>query len=164
MIWGEKKNTIFRNFHPSILINSIPNEKSHTSHHLRGPQTPPIQLLRSVRLEGIDAWDSASLLLRRVHRCLEPKDLPESLGHQARKTGVVGCWGVVEIFWFTTMMGIWGNVKNVRGGSFCEEGVVKGNVCFNGKKELHAVWYSLEKASNTSFFSVYACFSQSSLI
>ena len=47
---------------------------------------------------------------------------------------------------------------------FVRRGVVKGNVCFNGKKELHAVWYSLEKASNTSFFSVYACFSQSSLI
>jgi len=35
----------------------------------------------SVKLEGIDAWDSANLLLRRVHRPLEPKDFmePESL-------------------------------------------------------------------------------------
>ena len=76
---------------------------------------------------------------------------------------VVSCWGFLDFF-VHNHDGYWGNVKNVRGGSFCEEGVVKGNVCFNGKKELHAVWYSLEKASNTSFFSVYACFSQSSLI
>lgn len=101
---GGKKNTIFRNFHPSISINGIPNEKSHTSHHLRGPQTPPIQLLRSVRLEGIDAWDSASLLLRRVHRCLEPKDLPESLSQAPQKGWLVV--GGLLIFLFTTMMGI----------------------------------------------------------
>ena len=97
---GVKNPTIFGNFHP--YMNSIPYNDI-TSYHLRGVPKPP-QLLRSVRLEGIDAWDSASLLLRRVHRCLEPKDLPESLSQAAQKGWLVvgGSW----IFLFTTMMGI----------------------------------------------------------
>ena len=106
-------------------MNSIPNEKS-PRHHLRGFFKPSKGSdLNNEKLtlssSGVSGW-KASMLGTAQASCYDvcivawnPRICQRVWDTRRRKTGVVGCWGVVEIFFCSHHDGYLGKCKKISG-------------------------------------------------